>query len=407
MTPSYQILDRESIVPYLLSIENIRDYFEDSDLSVDEIGDGNLNFVFIIKSIKDPQKALILKQAVPYLRCAGEDYALSRERMTFEIRALKHIARITPDAVPYIYHSDEDMSVVVMEFLADCTILRYEMIEGKMFVNLANHISTYLANNLFFTSSLYLNSTAKRALIDEFNHNVELCKLTEDFVFTCAFMPHETNEPNSSTNPQAQKLFGDMEFKKAVLGLKYKFMTQNDALLHGDLHTGSIMVNENESYVIDPEFAFVGALGFDIGAFMGNMIMSYTSSYDARYKEWVLSTIIEFYEQFAEKFLALWNEHNDSALITDGFIDKEYLDMYKDEFIDNIFQESLGFGGCKMARRMFGIAGVADIRDMSDNTKKQKAIEKTLYIATHLVKNYKQIKNTKELIEVIKNADKI
>ena len=105
--------------------------------------------------------------------------------------------------------------------------------------------------------------------------------------------------------------------------------------------------------------------------------------------------------------MALWNEHNDSALITDGFIDKEYLDMYKNEFIDNIFQESLGFGGCKMARRMFGIAGVADIRDMSDNTKKQKAIEKTLYIATHLVKNYKQIKNTKELIEVIKNADKI
>ncbi|MFK5975044.1 MAG: S-methyl-5-thioribose kinase [Sulfurovum sp.] len=408
MKSTYQILTKESIVAYLLSIENIRDYFgDDADLRVDEIGDGNLNFVFIIKSKTNTQKALILKQAVPYLRCAGEGYALSRERMTFEIRALTHISQITPDAVPFIYHSDEDMSIVVMEFLADCTILRYEMIEGEIFVNLANHISTYLANNLFYTSSLYLNSSDKRALVDEFNHNIELCKLTEDFVFTTAFMPHETNEPNSEQNPQAQKLFGDMEFKKAVLGLKYKFMTQNDALLHGDLHTGSIMVNDSKSYVIDPEFAFVGAFGFDIGAFIGNMIMSYNSHSDMKYKEWILDTIVSFYKEFEKKFLALWSETSESALLVDGFIDREYLDIYKKEFILNIFQESLGFAGCKMARRMFGIAGVADIRDMSDESQKQKAIEKTLTIATHLVKNYTEIKNIEEVIEVIIDADKI
>lgn len=198
-----------------------------------------------------------------------------------------------------------------------------------------------------------------------------------------------------------------MEFKKAVLGLKYKFMTQNDALLHGDLHTGSIMVNENKSYVIDPEFAFVGAFGFDIGAFIGNMIMSYNSHSDTHYKEWILETIMSFYKEFEKKFLALWSKVGESALLVDRFIDREYLDIYKREFLHNIFQESLGFAGCKMARRMFGIAGVADIRDISDEDQKQKAIEKTLTIATYMVKNYTKIKNIEEVIEVIIDADKI
>ena len=64
----------------------------------------------------------------------------------------------------------------------------------------------------------------------------------------------------------ASKIFNDMEFKQKVLELKYKFMTQSDALIHGDLHTGSIMLNKKETYIIDPEFAFVGPFGFDIGA---------------------------------------------------------------------------------------------------------------------------------------------
>lgn len=406
----YEILDKNSIVKYINSIEKINSYFAGDDLFIDEIGDGNLNYVFIIKSIPHPKKALILKQAVPYLRCVGEEYPLSRERMTYEIRALEQFSKVSSTFIPDLYSTSEEMSCVIMQFLEKHIIMRQGMINKEIYPSFAEHISTFLAKNLFKTSSLYLSSKDKRALIDKFNSNTELCKLTEDFVFTFAFMEHDTNDDYAKDHKLARELFEDIKFKKAVLSLKYKFMTQNDALLHGDLHTGSIMLNEEETYVIDPEFAFVGPYGFDIGALIGNLIMSYTSHValgsEQEYKEWILDTIEKVLHKFEEKFLSLWNEQKESALITENFIHKFDLDEYKREFMLGILQDTIGFAGCKMARRMFGIAGVADIRDIKDEKIKDKAIKMTLDIARMFVKEHKEITKISTVIHIIKDKTK-
>ena len=392
---------------YLYSIDSIKAYFNEDELIVDEIGDGNLNYVFIIKSRQDEKKALILKQAVPYLRCVGEEYPLSKERMTYEIRALTNFKEITSDYIPELYDVNEDMSTVIMQFLDEHIIMRYGMISKNIYPQFAEHISTYLAQNLFKTSSLHLSSKDKRELIDRFNSNTELCKLTEDFVFTFAFMEHDTNDEYAQNHPLSQKLFNDMSFKKAALDLKYKFMTQNDALIHGDLHTGSIMLNEKETFIIDPEFAFVGPFGFDIGALIGNLTMSYTSHValqsDISYQEWILQTIEDILVGFEEKFLKLWSEQTESALLTQGYIDNDYLDEFKQDFMRNILRDSVGFAGCKMARRMFGIAGVADIREIEDKQTKDKAIEMTLEIAKAFVKQHRHINSIKEVMNIIKD----
>lgn len=402
----YKILDKHNIVEYLYTIDTIKEYFDDDELSIDEIGDGNLNYVFIIKSKSDSSKALILKQAVPYLRCVGEAYPLSKERMTYEIRALKNFKEITSNYIPKLYDVNEDMSTVIMQFLDEHIIMRNGMIDKTIYPQFANHISTYLAQNLFKTSSLHLSSKDKRELIDSFNSNTELCKLTEDFVFTFAFMENETNDEYAQNHPLAQQLFLDMAFKKEVLKLKYKFMTQNDALIHGDLHTGSIMLNQKETFVIDPEFAFVGPFGFDIGALIGNLTMSYTSHVakksDEAYQAWVFETIENILVQFEEKFLALWDEQKESALIVSGFVDEQTLKEYKQEFMLQILQDSIGFAGCKMARRMFGIAGVADIREIEDKKIKDHAIEMTLEIAKEFVKGHESIKSVGEIMNIIK-----
>jgi len=403
---SYYILDKTNIIEYLNQIKKVKEYFGNDDLSIDEIGDGNLNFVFIIKSKSDESKALILKQAVPYLRCVGEEFPLNRERMTYEIRALQSFYEQSPLNVPEIYDANEGMSAVVMQFLDEHIIMRKGMIEEVIYPRFADHISTFLANNLFKTSSLYLDSTSKRQLIGQFNDNTELCKLTEDFVFTFAFMDHETNDPYSKDNESAKKLFEDMKFKKAVLGLKYKFMTQTDTLLHGDLHTGSIMLNKKETFVIDPEFAFVGPFGFDIGALIGNLVMSYTShtaqESEITYREWILDLIVEILEKFENKFLELWDAHDESALILPAFINKDELDEYKKEFMVNILRDTVGFAGCKMTRRMFGIAGVEDIRDIKDVKIRDKAIKQTLKISKKFVKHYEEIEKIEDIINIIK-----
>jgi len=402
----YYILDKTNIVEYLNGIQKIKDYFNGDPLDINEIGDGNLNFVFIIKSKKNSSKALILKQAVPYLRCVGEEFPLNRERMTYEIRALQSYYEQTPDYTPIIYDANEEMSAVVMQFLDTHIIMRKGMIEETIYPKFADHISTFLANNLFKTSSLYLDSTSKRALINQFNNNTELCKLTEDFVFTFAFMEHDTNDEYANAHESAKKLFEDMKFKKAVLGLKYKFMTQTDTLLHGDLHTGSIMLNKKETFVIDPEFAFVGPYGFDIGALIGNLIMSYTSHIalesEITYSEWILDLIEEILVKFESKFLQLWDNQDESALVLPGFINKNELDEYKKEFMLNILRDTVGFAGCKMTRRMFGIAGVEDIRAIEDLNIRDKAIKHTLKISKKFVKHYSEVENIKDIINIIK-----
>ena len=402
---SYTILDASNLEDYLFSLPNINTFFNTDSLIITEIGDGNLNFVFLVTSGSDASKQLIIKQAVPYLRCVGESYPLSKDRMTYEIRSLERFAKLSPH-IPKIYHSDEEMSVLIMEYLSSHVIMRKGMIEGVEYPKFAEHISSFLANTLFKTSSLYLASSDKRKLISQFNDNSELCKLTEDFVFTAPFMEDETNAYLPELTDVADRISNDVELKAKILQLKYKFMNQSDALLHGDLHTGSIMVNQDDTYVIDSEFAFVGPMGFDVGALIANLVMSWVShtlqDNDSRYSDLILDTINSVWRRFSEKFLTLWNEIEESALLTKGFANDEILQTYQEQYMQTLLQESIGFAGCKIIRRQFGIAGVEDIRGIEDDALREKANRLAIEVGERFIKQYHTVMNTDDIMKLIK-----
>ena len=403
----YYILDKTNITNYLNSISKVKKYFEGDCLEIEEIGDGNLNFVFLIRGKSQSSKALILKQAVPYLRCLGKDFALDESRMNYEIRAYQRYTNITASYIPKIYAANESMSAIVMEFLGEHIILRKGLINQIIYPKFAEHIADFLAQNLFKTSSLYLNSTQKRALIEQFNTNKELCRITEDFVFTFPFMEHATNDVYAYNNEMAKELFSDMNFKKSVLELKYKFMTQSDSLLHGDLHTGSIMLSQKETYIIDPEFSFVGPFGFDIGVLIANIIISYVSHVELKtsrsYRQWIIEVIVEILTKFQDKFLTLWNKQKESSLICEGFINAKELKSYKHEFMLNILRDTVGYAGSEMTRRMFGASGVEDIQGIQNVDIRNAAIRRILYISKRFVKEYNQINSVEDIIKIVQN----
>ena len=402
---SYTILDASNLEAYLFSLPKIKAFFDTDSLIIDEIGDGNLNFVFLVTSSSDTSRQLIIKQAVPYLRCVGESYPLSKERMTYEIRSLKRFAELSPH-IPKIYHSDEEMSVLIMEYLSSHIIMRKGMIEGMEYPKFAEHISSFLANTLFKTSSLYLSSSDKRTLISQFIDNSELCKLTEDFVFTAPFMEDETNAELPELSDVAERIANDVELKTKILQLKYKFMNQSDALLHGDLHTGSIMINQDETYIIDSEFAFVGPMGFDVGALIANLVMSWVShsiqDNNNNYSDLILETINSVWQRSDEKFRALWNEREESALLTKGFANDEILKAYQEQYMQTLLQESIGFAGCKIIRRQFGIAGVEDIRGIEDDTLREKANRLAVSIGERFIKQYHTVKTTDDIMKLVR-----
>lgn len=70
-----------------------------TDWKVREVGDGNLNLVFIVEG---PKWACVLKQSLPYVRCVGESWPLTVDRSWFEALALKEEGRLVPEHVPEV-----------------------------------------------------------------------------------------------------------------------------------------------------------------------------------------------------------------------------------------------------------------------------------------------------------------
>ena len=405
----YIQLNTATVVDYIKTTPEVATLFSDlENLNVEDVGDGNLNFVYIITNPKLPEETVVLKQAVPFLKVVGESWPLSRHRINAEVRALDFYASVCPELVPKIYHSSSDMSLIVMQNLNRHAIIRGEMISGNRFPKLANHLSTFLAQTLFYSSDLALSSAEKKQCVAE-NINQELCKITEDFVFTHPYEDNETNDyPPDLAQASIDQIQKDPQVRNHVNQMKWSFMNHAESLLHGDLHIGSVMANKDETFVIDPEFSFYGPMGFDIGALIGNLYLAYFSqdyhqsqkgNDPSEYRQWLLDTAESLWEQFELKFRALWQEHD--AKNADSFAGKD-LDgsdhaLFRDDYIRHIFRDMVGFAACKMMRRIVGLAKVSDIADIPDPQARSRAEAQALEMGAIMVVNRKQYDNIKEL----------
>src|SRR3954467_6656263 len=274
----YRILHEADLRDYLAGVPDIAATLggEPASWSITEVGDGNLNLVFIVKGGRG---GVAVKQALPYVRLVGESCPLPLSRAHYEYLALSRQAELAPGLVPALLHHNDALALTVMELLEPHIIMRKGLVAATHYPRFVDDITTFMARTLFFTSDLALAAAGKKEAIAAFAGNHALCKITEDLIFTD---PYRIAEQNRWTAPyldaSAEALRDDMELHVAVSRLKLKFMASPEALIHGDLHTGSVMVTESETRVIDPEFAFFGPMGFDIGAVIGNLLMSYLAS---------------------------------------------------------------------------------------------------------------------------------
>jgi 5-methylthioribose kinase len=361
------------------------------DWSVGEVGDGNLNLVFIVKG---PMGGVCVKQALPYVRLVGESWPLPIDRAHFEHEALKTQAAAVPMLVPKIYMFDKIRAAIVMELLEPHIILRKGLIRGVRYPKLADDIATFAAETLFSTSDLALPAGKKREQQSMFSLNAELCRITEELVFTD---PYRIAELNRWTTPQlddiAAEFRADAQLKIAVQELKWMFLSRAEALLHGDLHTGSIMVTPGETRVIDPEFAVYGPMGFDLGAFMANLLLAYFSQAghatpgDDRkdYQRWLLDMLEVFWRGFETRFLDLWRMRSTGEAFVSGLFEEEAsrraLETYRATFMVHLLQDSIGFAGAKMARRILGLAHVEDMESIKDPDRRALCERRALKLA--------------------------
>ncbi|MCA1427109.1 MULTISPECIES: S-methyl-5-thioribose kinase [unclassified Bradyrhizobium] len=374
----YRILHEADLRDYLAGLPDIAALLggEASSWAITEVGDGNLNLVFIVKGARG---GIAVKQALPYVRLVGESWPLPLSRAHYEYLALSRQAQLAPGLVPAVLHHNEALALTVMELLEPHIIMRKGLVAATRYPRFVDDITTFMARTLFFTSDLALSAAEKKEAIAAFAGNHALCKITEDLIFTD---PYRIAEQNRWTAPYldglAANLREDLELHVAVSRLKLKFMASPEALIHGDLHTGSIMVTDGQTRVIDPEFAFYGPMGFDIGAVLANLLMAYFASAGherapgerAAFEAWVLETVEQVWTEFARKFLDLWRAGGtgDAYPVTlfAGEQGAVRLEAERKSYVQRLFADAVGFAAAKIIRRIFGLAHNIDFELIED-----------------------------------------
>lgn len=397
ISPRYQPLTLETIGSYVRSRPEMRSIFhEDDEFDAVEVGDGNLNLVFKVWAKTDRKRTVVFKQALPYLRLVGDSWPLPPDRARIEAQALAIHYQLVPAHTPKVYFYDPDLYLTAMQNLDDHLIMRKGLSQGIKYPHFAEHIGVFLARTLGYTSDLVLDYRAKKLEVARFI-NPELCKITEDLVFTEPYRYTERNRFDKELEPQVLKLQTDEALHIEVAIMKEKFMTQAQALVHGDLHTGSIMVNQTDTYVIDPEFAFYGPIGFDVGAVIGNLLLNYAAhevrtadpEKRAEFRRYLTDTIIQLWQVFEREFQAVWGQV-DSINMPKG---------YQQDYMRRILQDAAGMGACKMMRRIIGLAGVEDIRGIEDVHDRTIAASLALNIGYQLIINRHAFTRIEEWVE--------
>lgn len=374
----YAPLNTETLPFRLSDVESVTDKLgnDHAGWRVREVGDGNLNLVFIVES---EQGAVVVKQALPYVRLVGDSWPLPLSRSFFEYHALTRQQKRAPGTVPQIYHFDEEQALIVMQFLSPHHILRQSLQQGIQHDGLGSMLGKFCADTLFKGSDFSMDAASRKEDIALFAGNTALCDITESLVFTDPFFDAPMNR---HTSPQLDdivaKLHDDVAAKCAAQRMKQVFCSHAETLLHGDLHTGSVMVNAEDAIVIDPEFALYGPMGFDVGMLIGNFIMAwcaqpgYATAEDNRqaYRQWILQVIDDIWKHFSERFTQLWMQQRTGMLYPASlFEDQGHHDALSQALadqLDHIWTDAMGFCGCEIIRRTLGLAHIIEYDDIED-----------------------------------------
>ena len=371
-------------------------YFEkEEDLEAIEIGDGNINYVFKVWN-PSTNKSVIIKQADTVLRSSGRPLDMHRNKIEAEILRIE--GELAKSFVPEIYHYDENMYALSMEDISAYKNLRKELMNGKIFTHLSDNISTFLAETLLPTTDLVVDRKEKKERVQLFT-NPELCDISEDLVFTEPYNDYKKQNiiPEDNLEFVKEKLYEDKELHAQVGILRDRFMNVAQALAHGDLHSGSIFANEEGIKVIDPEFAFYGPMGYDVGNVIGNLTFSwankrFTDENNRDYLEWIESAIGEtidlFYEKISRKF--------DEIVVFDLYCNQEF----KNHYLQTVLSDSFGYAGTEIIRRVVGDAKVMEVTSVTQMDQRIPLERALINIGISLIKERNHLNNGADVLQM-------
>jgi 5-methylthioribose kinase len=381
--PEYDLLTVDTVPGYVASRTALAERLARVD-SVREVGDGNLNLVFVVtgKAPDGDAASLVVKQALPYVR-ADPSWPMSPTRNHAEARALRVHGRLSPAAVPALYDADPDRYAFAIEDLSDHRVWRSALNDGERHGDAAAALGRYVADVAFGTSAFGVDAEQLKALTAE-AINPPLCKITELLIFTEPYTAAGRHTVPTESGSDVAAYADDPDVIAAIGAAKWNFMTRAEALIHGDLHTGSVMVRGDDgsgnasTKAFDSEFAYYGPVGFDIGLLWANLLLAAARSAtlgDADNLAWRLAQPVVAWDAFEQTLRSHWPQRVDAAVFTERFLSG---------FLDQVRRDALDAAAAEAARRVIGPYPVADIETL-DAGLRARAVRSTLAVARYLL----------------------
>lgn len=370
---NYNTLEEGTVVPWLQKTGLAQQLLgTQTDLRCEDLADGNVNLVFRVSS--PAGRSIIVKQSLPWAR-KYPDFKLPLDRAVREHGILQSYVAHCPEFVPEVYHFDAAMFVCIMQDLRPHVILRAGLQAQQQYPLLAAHLGKFLARSLFFSSDLALPSAEKKARVPEFINPV-LVKAQEDVCFTQPLQQHEHNHCHPDLAATADAMRRNEALYAAVLRMKRLYMTSAEALLHGDLHTGSMLVTATETRVFDPEFGFYGPMAYDLGCLIAHLYIGHVCQpifAKGAPGMNMLQLAADIWQIFSQQFAELAR--------TQAVAGEWQSDAYIAAYVKELLQDSMAFAGVELIRRTIGLAHAPEWDGMGDEPALVPAARQCLLIA--------------------------
>lgn len=358
---------------------------------------GNLNYVYRVWDKKG--HSIYIKQAGTEARIS-KDMKPSKDRNRLESEIIMLEDKFAPGMVPHIYFFDTVMCACGMEDCSDYAVMRDAMLRHESFPRFAHDISTFMVETLLCSSDIVLDHKEKKGLVQKFI-SPDLCDITEKLVFMEPY--NDLNRRNHVFAPNAsfiqKELYEDQALHLEVAKLKFKFMTDAQALVHGDLHTGSIFIRQDSTKVFDSEFGTYAPMGYDIGNVIANLIFAYDNGLAAgadTFCDWVLETIESTVDLFIEKFTKRFEMAATEPMAK--------VKGFREWYLDGVLRDTAGYTGTELHRRTVGMANVVDVTTISDEKKRLLAERLNILAGKDVILHQNAFRTGADYVAAVKRA---
>ncbi|MEL3911755.1 S-methyl-5-thioribose kinase [Treponema pedis] len=381
---SHYKMNNDDIIDYVF--EHTDFFSSNENLVCEEIGDGNINYVYRIfekssnaeniHSGLKTQKSLILKQADVQTRVRPDGF-LNPDRSAREAEVLKIQFSLAPEFIPKVFYSDKVMAIIIMEDIGSYTNLKKELMKASILPELGKKLSQFIIKTTLPLTELIIGYEKKSEAAKKF-YNPELCKITEELVFTHPYNDLRGRNILFKENEQwlKSKLYNNTPLAAAAAHLKERFCNYPQSLIHGDLHSASVFVNGSSSLkninlkIIDPEFAFYGPIGYDLGNVLAHFIFAetyvkYTKEISEEKKNIFLNFMLKTKHDFLTNFFTEGAQYLQSGIKDSAYKNKIFIANY----LKNTLKDAIGFCGAELNRRVIGSAKTAEITSITEENK--------------------------------------